>query len=188
MILKFYKVVTLPWTLTANSVYFVQNGSYAETYITDASWVAKMVWNTSMINTLIATALNTALADYNMIQIVTDITARNTLASWAWRNLLILVTDATWDTSVSSWSALYAYNETGAVFTKLSEYESLEAAISWATLTWKPTSSVSDIDDAVSKKHSHTNKTQLDKIGEDGNWNMTYNGNNIDPVWWTNNW
>jgi len=188
MVLKFYKVTTLPWTLTANSVYFVQNWSYAETYITDSSWVWKMVGNSTMINNLISSAINTALADYNMLQIVADITARNVLASWSTRNLLILVTDATWDATVSSWSALYSYNESNSQFTKLSEYESLDATISWANIQDKPTSSVANIDDAVTKKHSHTNKTQIDKIWEDVNWNMTYNWANIDPVLVTSNW
>lgn len=188
MILKFYKVTTLPWTLTSNSVYFVQNWDYAETYITNSSWVAKMVWNSSMINELISSSVTTALADYNMIQIVANIWARNTLASWSGKNLLILVTDATWDATVTSWSALYAYNEANTSFVKLSEFESLDSTLDWANIQNKPTSTVSDIDDAVTKKHSHTNKTYLDKIWEDWNWNITYNGSNIDPVWWTSNW
>jgi len=50
--LSFYKVVTLPTTLQPNSMYFVQNGNYAETYITDSSGIAKKVGNTQMIQEL----------------------------------------------------------------------------------------------------------------------------------------
>jgi hypothetical protein len=34
----------------------------------------------------------------------------------------------------------------------------------WSAIDGKPSSSVSDIDDAVTKKHSHSNKTELDKV------------------------
>ena len=47
--------------------------------------------------------------------------------------------------------------------------------IAWAVITGKPTSDVTDIDDAVAKRHEHANKAQLDKVGEaDGV--MTYDG------------
>jgi hypothetical protein len=50
--LNFYKVLSLPATLQANSMYFVQNGNYAETYITDSSGASKKVGNTQMIQEL----------------------------------------------------------------------------------------------------------------------------------------
>lgn len=49
---KFYKVVTLPQTLEANSFYYVENGEYAESYLTDDSGVAKKMGNTQMIESL----------------------------------------------------------------------------------------------------------------------------------------
>lgn len=187
MLLKFYKVTSLPGTLVSNAVYFVLNWNYSETYITNSSWVAKSVGNSLMINTLVNSAISTALADQNMLQIVADIPARNSLASGSQKNLLILVSDATWDATVSSWAALYAYNETTTQFTKLSEYESLDATISWANIAWKPTSSVANIDDAVNKRHSHTNQSSLDKVWEDGNWNLTFNWESV-GTWQSTNW
>ena len=59
---------------------------------------------------------------------------------------------------------------------KISEAESLDVVVDWSDITNKPTSSVADIDDAVSKRHNHTNKTELDKIGENANELFTYNG------------
>lgn len=50
--------------------------------------------------------------------------------------------------------------------------------ISWAKLSGAPTSAVKDIDDAVSKRHTHANAVHLDKIGE-ANGKMTYDGNAV---------
>ena len=50
--IRFFKVVALPATLVENAFYYVQNGSYAEQYITDSSGVAKKVGNTQMIQEL----------------------------------------------------------------------------------------------------------------------------------------
>lgn len=47
--INFYKVLTLPVSLRENSVYFVENGDYAETYVTDFNGVAKAVGNSVMI-------------------------------------------------------------------------------------------------------------------------------------------
>jgi hypothetical protein len=46
---RFYKVTSLPQVLTPNSFYYVENGSYAEAYLTDDTGVAKKVGNTQMI-------------------------------------------------------------------------------------------------------------------------------------------
>ena len=46
--------------------------------------------------------------------------------------------------------------------------------IAWAVITGKPSSTVANIDDAVTKRHAHANKAQLDKVGETGGV-MTYN-------------
>jgi hypothetical protein len=166
-LVKFYKVSSLPAQLNANSFYYVENGNYAESYVTNNAGVAKAIGNSVMINALIDTKVNAALADFNAVQIVADIAARNALASGAQRNLLVLVTNATGDTTVASGAAMYAYNETGGTWTKLTEYESMDVTISWAMIQNKPTSTVTEIDDAVAKKHTHANKTVIDKLGSD---------------------
>ena len=48
-IVKFFKVITLPTQLQANSFYYVENGAYAESYLTDDAGVAKKIGNTEMI-------------------------------------------------------------------------------------------------------------------------------------------
>lgn len=49
-LVKFYKVASLPGTLEANAFYFVENNTYAEAYVTNASGVAKKIGNSDMIN------------------------------------------------------------------------------------------------------------------------------------------
>lgn len=52
--IKFFKVNSLPGSLEANSLYFVNNGEdYAETWVTDNSGNAKQVGNTTMIENLL---------------------------------------------------------------------------------------------------------------------------------------
>ena len=52
----------------------------------------------------------------------------------------------------------------------------MDVVLQWSNIQGRPSSDVASIDDAVNKRHSHTNKTQLDKISEDANGNLTYGG------------
>lgn len=49
---RFYKVSVLPVELDSNSFYYVENGEYAESYLTDSSGVAKKIGNSQMIEAL----------------------------------------------------------------------------------------------------------------------------------------
>lgn len=49
---KFFKVLTLPATLLPNAFYYVENGPYAEAYLTDDTGVAKKLGNSEMIEAL----------------------------------------------------------------------------------------------------------------------------------------
>lgn len=184
-LVKFFKVATLPGTLQPDSLYFVQNGTYAESYVTDSSGTAKSIGNTAMINALATSLINAALADLNTLQIASTIAERDALTRG--RNFMVLVTDATGDPSVSSGAALYAYSEGSDAFTKVAEYESMDVTLQWANIQGRPSSSVAAIDTAVSQAHTHANKANLDKIGEDAE-GMTYNGNPVQSRWNTLNW
>lgn len=52
MVVNFYKVTQLPTQLSPNSFYYVENGEYAESYLTDDTGVAKKLGNTAMIEAL----------------------------------------------------------------------------------------------------------------------------------------
>lgn len=185
-LVNFYKVTSLPGTLAANSIYFVENSTYAETYVTDSSAVAHGVGNTAFIEAVAAPLITTALADFNLIEIVADITARNALSTS--RSFLVLVQDASADATVDSGAALYAYNEGTSTFTKIAEYESLDFDLSWGNISGRPSSSPSQIDDAVTLRHSHTNKAVLDLLDVSGG-KLTYNGTGVGGAEWTTlNW
>lgn len=52
MYVKFFKVASLPVSPVADALYFVENGQYAEAYVTDSAGVAKKLGNTSMIENI----------------------------------------------------------------------------------------------------------------------------------------
>lgn len=166
------RVLALPATLAGSTMYIVKSSEagLAEIYFTNADGSeARHVITKSEITTLIANAV----ASLSTIYIAATIAARDALVFTA--NAFTLVIDATGDTSVTSGAALYLWDNTNKTFTKVAEYESLDLVLQWSDIQNKPTSSVTDIDDAVAKKHAHANATKLDKVGEDANGLFTYN-------------
>jgi len=158
--INFYQLATLPSSgLTPKSFYFIENGDYAEGYLTDDSGNAKMIGNSVMIQQI-------AGAGGNEVLLATDIAARDALTLT--RNTLVLVQDASADGTVSSGSALYFYDNAGDTYYKVAEFESLDVQLTWANITGKPNSSPASIDQAVSDSHSHSNKAVLDGITASG--------------------
>lgn len=86
-------------------------------------------------------------------QEVGDITARDALVPTLEQNTLVLVADASGDPTVNAGAAFYSFNQAAGTFSKLTEFESLDLDISAMT---------------------HANRAQIDKIGEDGNGDPTY--------------
>lgn len=186
--LKFFKVTSLPATLVADAFYFVLNGNFAETYVTDSAGVAKAGGNTAMINKLIQDAMLAAGSSSNEVEIVADIAARNTLTANASRNVLVLVVNATGDTTVKAGSALYAYRNSDKTTFKVAEYESMDAVVNWADVKNGPSSSPAAIDLAVTQSHTHANKAVLDKWNEDAAGNPIYGGNPVSSQWAETSW
>lgn len=52
MVIKFFKVLALPASPLPNSFYYVENGPFAEAFLTDDTGVAKKVGNSEMIEAL----------------------------------------------------------------------------------------------------------------------------------------
>ena len=169
-----YKETVLPGVLQPHSIYLVAPASrpdFVEMYVTGASaGTVKRVVDTAQIQSMI----DTAVAGISTLEIVSDIAARNTLNPSS--NTQVLVLDATGDNTVASGAATYVYRFSTSTWIKISEAESQDIVLQWSNIQNKPTSSVADIDDAVTKRHSHSNKTELDKVGESGGY-FTYNGN-----------
>jgi hypothetical protein len=186
--LKIYRETALPSTLVAYSIYFIAPAArpeLVEIYVTDSTGVAKRVINKADIEALIATAV----ANATELLIVADIPARDALTLTSTR--YVYVKDATGDTSVTSGGATYLYDPSapsGSRWIKISESESLDVQVTWAALEGKPTSTPSQIDAAVAASHTHANKTQLDKVGEDSSGYLTYGGSLPHAGWDTTGW
>ena len=180
--MRLHQVTTLPATLEADAMYLVLNGDYCESFVTDNAGVAKFVGNSTMIDERVSLATS-ALSGF---EFVADVAARDALSPTV--NQLILVTDASGDANVDSGAAMYAYSVANDEWTKVTEFESFNenVILDWSAIQNGPTSSVADIDAAVSARHAHTNKTQLDFIGGTAT-APTYNDLPISLLA-TNNW
>jgi hypothetical protein len=184
---KVFRETALPGTLQPYSVYFIapaSNPDLVEIYVTSATGAAphRHVINKTEIQTMIDNSIQTA----SRLTIVADITARNALAPT--KEVYVYVTNATGDATVASGGATYLYNPTNSTWIKTSEAESMDYVVSWASIIGKPTSTPAQIDDAVSKTHSHANKTQLDLVGQNAAGELTYNGTQVKTEWSSTEW
>lgn len=171
--LRIERVNALPDPLTASTLYIVKNADaqLADVYFTgtDVAEVRHII-SKADVTAMIASAVG----NMQNIQVVADIAARDALVLD--RTTLVLVLDATADETVEAGSAMYVWDVATTQYFKVAEYESLDIELTWDSIAGRPTSTPAAIDDAVMKAHTHSNKASLDKIGEDGNGQMTYNG------------
>lgn len=177
---KIFRETALPGTTVADAMYIIAPAgtpNYIELYVTNSSNQIRRIINAADIAALISAAVAAATE----LTIVADIAARDALAPTAPR--YVFVTNATADSTVASGGATYLFNPTGSVWIKVSEAESLDVNVTWASITGKPTSTPAQIDAAVGASHSHTNKTQLDQIGQNAGGELTYNGVQVKTEW-----
>jgi hypothetical protein len=183
--LQFFKETALPAVVNPHSIYFVappSDPAHVEIYVTNSTGaVTRKVVDSADVQNMI----NTSIAAANTLTIVADIAARDALAPT--HSIFAFVTNATGDSTVVSGGATYLWNPTSSAWIKVSEAESLDVVLQWANIQGKPTSSPSQIDTAVANTHTHANKTQLDKVGENGAGLMTYNGSLVSG-WNTTSW
>lgn len=162
--IKIFKVTTLPAVLEGHSMYLVApvaKPNHLEVYVTsaDASAIKRIV-NIDDIQSMI----NSSISANNAFEIVDNIAARDALSLTS--NKFVLVLDATGDATVTAGAATYAWRASVSSWVKISEYESLDVVLDWASIQNKPSSSVADIDSAVAQRHTHSNFTELGKISE----------------------
>ena len=182
MEVKFFKLLTLPAVLENNAWYIIENGNYAETYITNNLGNAKMIGNSVMINNLISAQLTAISQTY----VTADISERDILTASLNRNAIIQVINATADISVSNGGATYLWDQANNISIKISEFESMDTVLNWTSVNGRPTSTPGAIDASVLIAHEHTNKTDLDKITSVGG--VIYYDNQPIKSWNTINW
>jgi hypothetical protein len=177
------KVAALPGTLAPSTLYFVSdavNADLMKVYLSDSTGASvRHLLTKQEVDIAISTAVSAANA---MIR-VADIAARDALTPPG--NMLVLVTDATGDPTVLTGAATYFWD--GAVWTKMTEFESVDVVQSWANLQGKPTSTVAAIDAAVAASHSHTNKAVLDLLTDNAG-ALQYNGSPIATAYTAEAW
>lgn len=169
--LTFQKLTAVPQTPTTPSTVFLvalpDKPDYLEIYVSskDGTQLKRHINETD-----IKALIKAEQANVGKYKVVADIAERDRLTD---KSASVYVKDATADSTVKRGGAFYLYDSN--TWVKISEAESMDLNLDWASLTGKPTSSVTAIDNAVQNAHSHANATQLDKIGEtDGK--LTYNG------------
>jgi len=179
-----------PFKLTAvpslpcdpNAVFFVAptgKPNYIEIYLSNNAGTAlRRLLTDSDIQGLIDTSIAGISGE---MPIVANIAARNALTLT--KNTQVLVLDATGDSTVGNGAATYLYRASTTSWIKLSESESMDLILQWSNIQGKPNSSAAAIDTAVANSHTHTNKTQLDKIGENGSGLLIYN-NSLPKIGW----
>lgn len=173
---QIFKETALPGTLAANAIYLVtsNNSNYVEVYVTNSAGSAsRRVPTVEDIDALITAAIS----GINAIEVVSTISARNSLNPDS--NTQVLVLDASADSSVTSGAATYVWDQSNTSWVKISEAESLDVVVNWANIQGKPSSSSSAIDTAVNNAHTHANKSQLDKVGQDAEGFGTYDGTSL---------
>ena len=183
--LKLFREISLPNTLEPYAIYMiapVARPDYVEIYVTDSIGLAKRVINQADIELLISNAISSA----RELLIVANITQLNELSpSYA---QYVYVVDATDDSSVSSGGATYLYDVINEIWIKISEAESLDVVLQWSNIQGGPSSSPEQIDSAVAAAHTHDNKIELDKIGEDGDGNFLYDNKLPLTGWSSTSW
>jgi hypothetical protein len=173
------RVIQLPQQLAPSTMYVVKgaDSDIAELYFTSTNGQEiRHLVNKADINAMIASQISS----FNNLLLTPNIASRNALELT--KNTLVLVQDATGDPTVNSGAALYFFDAATSTFTKVSEYESLDVTLNWASIADRPESSVEDIDDAVAKAHSHSNSAVLDLLGQDEEGKLTFNGLPVGPT------
>ena len=174
--MKVHKVNALPGSLEASALYIVKSSEAGlmDLYVSSNDGLeARHIVSKTEIQSMV----NTAVAGASNIFVVADIAARNALAPTVVTQAIVV--DATGDATVTSGSATYVYDTVGAAWQKIAEHESMDVVLQWANIQGRPTSSVAEIDDAVGKTHSHANAATLDKLSQDVDGQLTYDGKNL---------
>lgn len=188
MKINFYQETAVPSTWQKGGVYFIKPttppagapADYCEVYIVDHTGAVTAHTPTwGEIDTHITNKLTTA----GSVQIVDTIAGRDAIAT---PSGYVYVVDASADSTVDSGGAEYLWNATTNQWIKVAEKESMDMVLNWASITDAP--ALAQVQDAVNKSHSHANKTQLDKIGQDASGNLTYGGTVVTTQWQSNGW
>ena len=188
--LKIHRVTSLPSQLEAYSIYLVAPPSkpdYVEMYVSDSTGArAKRIIREEDIDALITNKIQEKVKPISEIKVVDNNEALQALSGEE-STVFIYVKDATQVPGAEVERGGATFIRDGSTWVKVAEAESLDVSLEWDSIPGRPTSEPTYIDDAVSKRHLHTNLTQLNKIGEEGG-ELTYGGRPVSTAWTTTDW
>lgn len=162
MALTISRVNALPGTLAAETIYLVKTGTELTLTVTGATGnVVATTVSKADVNTAISTAIGN-LDMSNSVEFAASIEDRDGLALT--KSAFVYVADATADETVSAGAAMYLYDFATTTWHKVTEYESLDLVLNWNKIIGRPGVEVSEIEDAVAKRHNHANMAVLDLL------------------------
>lgn len=182
--LDFRAVSVLPPNPEPNTFYFVQNGSYAESYLTTANGALRRMGNSRMIEDVVRSELTTHYK--NNLMFAADITARDSLGVQANGSIMVVVLDASADPQIQEGAALYVYDYQYQEWHLLTQYGTADAAVDWVNIANRPQSSSTAIDSAVERSHVHDNHEILDRLGVNAQGSLTFDGVSAGATEWNN--
>ena len=167
-------------TLNLGKLY--RNGSLVQFYSEDVYDKATKKFLSQFISETNASisGVQAAIANKAPVLKAADITERDALTDVI-DSQLCWVIDASADATVASGAALYLSTVSGSTvtWTKMAEVESMDLVVNWADIQGKPSSTVAQIDQAVTDSHVHANATVLVGLSANGtSGNLVYN--NVD--------
>lgn len=168
-ILKVFKVNDLPTDVEANSIYIKKDSNY-ESFenginicVSDKAGQIHRLMTNSEMHTAVSKIAARVLANKSSISIVESYTDLNSLSPDNGDSAY--VKDASSDATVNSGGAYYIYSSASGNWIKTAEAESMDITIRWEDIADKPSSSTTDIDDAVAQRHTHENMAVLNSLG-----------------------
>lgn len=145
--LQFFKETALPLNPEPSAVYLLASATspYLDVVVTASSGLAH---RRSITAADVQSLISANMAAMNDVTVVPNIPARNALLPLAVVKL-VLVQDATGDTTVVAGAAMYLWNPAASSWAKLTEYESLDVTVTWASVSGRPDATPAELDAAV---------------------------------------
>lgn len=170
--IRIERVLALPTTLSPSTMYVVRSPdpTHAGIYFTSADGLEiRHVVDKAEVEAMISAEI----ASFSNITVVPNIAARD--AQILFRNSIVLVLDAIADLTTTGGAAMYVYQAATGLYTKVSDFDSLDLTLTWGALQNKPASTVAAIDASVAASHNHANSLVLAKLNEVAG-KLVYNG------------
>lgn len=166
----------LPSPTEPNTLYLIareENPSLPlSAYVTDKTNQLRTLFSVDIVNNVVQQAVQDGVKGRPLSFIVANLTERDVLQPAD--NAVVLVHENSYlpiDKPQGRMFYFYAH----ATKEWFSIASGSNAVVSWETISGKPASPASHIDDAVAKRHDHSNKGVLDRFGENEKGQATYN-------------